>query len=60
MQRWSPAQAEKVHAMNTQELITPRRKRHEEARPSALANWGTGLACLTFMVFVFWLAGMKF
>ena len=46
--------------MNTQKLIIPQRKPSEDSRPSALAYWGTGLGCLTFMVFILWLAGTKF
>ncbi len=37
-----------------------RRQRHQEEQPSALSYWGTGFACLAFLVFVFWLAGLKF
>ncbi|MEI6159914.1 MAG: hypothetical protein WCP77_08785 [Roseococcus sp.] len=46
--------------MNTQEIAPSRRARFEDETPSALSYWGTGLACLSFLVFVFWLAGMKF
>lgn len=46
--------------MITQEYITPRRQRFAEEKQSALSYWGTGLACLGFLMFVFWLAGMSF
>ena len=46
--------------MITQEFNTPRRHRQEEERQSALSYWGTGIACLAFLVFIFWLAGMPF
>lgn len=39
---------------------TTRRRRVEQEQPSALAYWGTGLSCLSFLLLVFWLAGMKF
>jgi hypothetical protein len=37
-----------------------RRQRIQEEPQSALSYWGTGLACLAFLMFVFWLAGLKF
>ncbi len=46
--------------MRTHEFITPPRQRIQNEAPSALSYWGTGIACLGFLVFVFWLAGMKF
>ena len=46
--------------MTTREYTPSRPPRFEEERPSALAYWGTELACLSFLLFVFWLAGMKF
>ncbi|UPY37474.1 hypothetical protein [Sediminicoccus sp. KRV36] len=46
--------------MNTNDYVAARRQRFEDETPSALAYWGTGLACLSFLIFVFWLAGMKF
>lgn len=44
--------------MTTQDYTPSRRSRFEEERPSALAYWGTGLACLSFLLFIFWLAGL--
>ncbi len=37
-----------------------RRKRRQEEQPSALSYWGTGMACLAFLILIFWLAGLKF
>ena len=38
----------------------PRRPQREEEQQSALSYWGTGLACLSFLMVIFWLAGLKF
>lgn len=45
--------------MEIQNYARPRRQREEETT-SALAYWGTGTICLAILVFIFWLAGMKF
>ncbi|WP_431303634.1 hypothetical protein [Sediminicoccus sp. BL-A-41-H5] len=36
------------------------RQRIQDEPQSALSYWGTGIACLSFLMFVFWLAGLKF
>jgi hypothetical protein len=46
--------------MLTPEFITPPRHRFDEERQSALSYWGTGVACLAAMVFIFWLSGLNF
>jgi len=46
--------------MMTKEFSPPPRRRIEEEKVSALAYWATGIACLAFLVFIFWMAGMKF
>lgn len=44
----------------SQSLAASRRKRFPEEPQSALSYWGSGIACLAFLVFIFWLAGLKF
>jgi hypothetical protein len=44
----------------SQSYIALRRQRQQAEQPSALSYWGTGIACLAFLVFVFWLAGLEF
>jgi hypothetical protein len=46
--------------MSNQHFAAVRRQQIEEDQPSALNYWATGLSCLGFLVFVFWLAGWKF
>jgi hypothetical protein len=46
--------------MNIQHFAAARSRRIVEDRPSALNYWGTGLGCLAFLLFVFWLAGWNF
>lgn len=46
--------------MSNQSFSAARRQRIEDDQPSALSYWGTGFACLAFLLFVFWLAGLKF
>ena len=44
----------------SQSYTISRRARPQEEPQSALSYWGTGLACLAFLMFVFWLAGLNF
>ncbi|MBS7790038.1 hypothetical protein KTR66_08530 [Roseococcus sp. SDR] len=44
----------------SQSYVAPRRNRNQDEPQSALSYWGTGIACLSFLMFVFWLAGLKF
>jgi hypothetical protein len=46
--------------MSAQNFAAARRQRFEDERPSALAYWGTGVAGMSFLLFIFWLAGMMF
>ncbi len=46
--------------MSAQNFAAARRQRFEDERPSALACWGTGVAGVSFLLFILWLAGLTF